>query len=92
MRILIKRSSRFVIGLFALCHVFIEKTRKYPLSRINATLGKIERICATGVCTIRGQISLTKLKQVKGLTSLDDVCPITAAGNADCNAVFGSLE
>lgn len=88
MRILIKRSSRFVIGLFALCRVFIENTIKYPLSRINATLGKIERICATGVCTIRGQISLTKLKQVKGLTSLNDVCPITAAGNADCNAVF----
>jgi hypothetical protein len=87
-RILIKRSSRFVIGLFALCRVFIEKTRKYPLSRINATLGKIERICATGVCTIRGQISLTKLKQVKGLAPFTAFALITSAGNADCNAVF----
>lgn len=84
MRILIKRSSRFVIGLFALCRVFIEKTRKYPLSRINATLGKIERICATGVCTIRGQISLTKLKQEKEQSTFMPTAHLTSAGNADC--------
>lgn len=83
MRILIKRSSRFVIGLFALCRVFIEKTRKYPLSRINATLGKIERICATGVCTIRGQISLTKLKQVKEQSTIMPTARFTSDGNAD---------
>jgi hypothetical protein len=75
--------------LFALCHVFIEKTRKYPLSRINATLGKIERICATGVCTIRGQISLTKLKQVKELAPKTALAQFTADGNADCKGVFG---
>jgi hypothetical protein len=82
-RILIKRSSQFVIGLFALCRVFIEKTRKYPSSRINATLGKIERICATGVCTIGRQISLTKLKQVKEQSTIMPTARITSDGNAD---------